>query len=141
VAINVSLPDHLAQQLAVLAAAPEHHGSKSQVMETALRALIEGTASTLTAETFAHQVSTLGATLTAAIQDLHQSVQALGQLVQVLSTRTVALETRLTALEGRVTQFVEHQGRQYEELVRAYDGLKAERTAASGGWRGFRTAR
>ena len=39
---NMSLPDDLSRQLATLAATPDYNGSKSEVVEQALRGLCEG---------------------------------------------------------------------------------------------------
>jgi hypothetical protein len=73
-ALNISLPDHLASQLAVLAAAPEHHNSKSQVLETALRAFLEGGANLTALDTVHQQLSTLGTSLGQQIQALDQTL-------------------------------------------------------------------
>ena len=59
-ALNISLPDHLASQLAVLAAAPEHHHSKSQVLEMALRSYLQGGANLTALDTVHHQIRPSG---------------------------------------------------------------------------------
>ena len=62
-ALNIALPDHLAAQLAVIAAEPDYHGSKSQVLETALKAFLESR-SHVTGMADVHQhLATLGAEL------------------------------------------------------------------------------
>ena len=133
-ALNISLPDHLASQLAVLAAAPEHHHSKSQVLEMALRSYLEGGANLTALDTVHHQLSTLETNLGQQIQVLDQTLQTLTGLVQTLLTRVTALEERFTA-------FAADQDRRYEDLQGAYDRLKASQAAPErgGSWRGFRT--
>ena len=91
-ALNINLPEHLAAQLAVLAAGPGHH-TKGSVIEAALVAYLEKG----TQQSALDQVHRRLDTLTAAIKELSQH---LSQPVPVPK----ALEDRLEILERQQRQ-------------------------------------
>ncbi len=120
-ALNIALPDHLAAQLSVLAKEPDYHGSKSMVLETALRAFVDGRSTLTSLDTVHEHLSQLEARLTDSLHTLDGGLTPLAgrleRLIQTLTTRLSALEQRLSALERQQTQ-------KLDALVRAFDTLK-----------------
>jgi len=114
--VQVSLPDDLVARLALLATAPGE--SKSSVMETALRQLIEGSAS-----------QTL-------LEGLHQRIDDIRTALSTLRESSAALALCVQGLGERVTR----QEARYEEftdaVARLYDAEKARQhgTTASPRW-------
>ena len=106
-AINISLPDHLVSQLAVLAAGPEHH-SKSDVMEAALRAYLEG------------------GTQQTALDQVHQRLDALTQAIKELTQSLAAPVPLPKALEDRLTLLEQQQRQQGTETAKLLEGLRTE---------------
>jgi Arc/MetJ-type ribon-helix-helix transcriptional regulator len=106
-AINVSLPDHLVSQLAVLAAGPEHH-SKSDVMEAALRAYLEG------------------GTQQTALDQVHQRLDTLTQAVKDLAQHLATPVPLPKALEDRLTLLEQQQRQQGTETMKLLEGLRTE---------------
>jgi predicted transcriptional regulator len=113
-ALNIALPDHLAAQLAVLAQEPDYHGSKSQVLETALRAFIEGRSNLTVLDDVHQHLATLGA-------ELLQAVDALAQTP--VHTQMGGLAQQLAALERRLTTLERQQSQKLDSLARAVDAL------------------
>src|SRR6266545_6543288 len=71
--INISLPDSMAAQLALLASAPEY-GSKSRVLEAALRLLIEGSATESALAGVHQRISELSDKTTEALQAVESAL-------------------------------------------------------------------
>jgi predicted transcriptional regulator len=110
--LNIHLPEDLAMQLTALAAA--HDGSKSAVIEQALRTQIEGT--------FLHS----------ATDALHQNVASgfskIEGALQVMSEQIASLSTRVQELDNRLRALEDYDTRRYNSLLASFDRLKGRET-------------
>ena len=110
--LNVHLPDELAMQLTALAA--QHDGSKSRVVELALRAHLEGT--------FLHSATDgLHQALASAHTKVQRDLEALTHQMVMLCSLVQGLDNRLRALEER-------DDKRYGSLLEAFDRLKSRET-------------
>ena len=107
--LNIHLPDELAMQLTALSAA--HEGSKSKVLELALRAQIEGTFLHSATDGFHQALASAHTRVQSALEVLTQQLTLLSSLVQ-------GLDNRLRALEDR-------DDKRYGSLLEAFDRLKS----------------
>ena len=115
---NISLPEDLSRQLATLAATPDYNGSKSEVVEQALRVLCEGTLSDTVMAGLQQRLSLMQDDVTTALRDMQGAMQELTQAVKTLTGALTPLDNHFARFEQRETQ-------RFEELQRAYDRLKA----------------
>ena len=115
---NISLPEELSRQLATLAATPDYNGSKSEVVEQALRVLFEGAISETVIAGLQQRLSLMQDDVTTALRDMQGAMQELTQAVKTLTGALTPLDSHFARLEQRETQ-------RFEELQRAYDRLKA----------------
>jgi len=119
VALNIALPEDLALQLGALAVG--YDGSKSKLIESALRAHLDGSIHQTTTDSFHQHLATVEAALT-------ERLHALDDKLALLATMLEGFDTRLRALEA-------DDRKQYAALVEAFDRLKQRATAPGPGQR------
>ena len=126
---NIVLPEEISHQLVRLADTPDYGGSKSEVVEQALRLLLEGTVTSAVLSGVQQQLSVFQAEVTGAVQQLHAEVKAISQgvqgAVQDLTQAVSKLSGAITALDSRLTSMDQRETRRFQELQEAYDRLKA----------------
>ena len=83
-ALNIALPDHLAAQLSVLAKEPDFHGSKSLVLETALRAFVDGRSTLTSLDSVHDHLARLGLDVMETVRTLDTHVAPLEKVVHAL---------------------------------------------------------
>jgi len=116
--LNVSLPEELLLQVTALAQMEGFDGSRSKVIETALRALVEGTGAQTATDALHQHFSALRA-------DVLAIVQGTEAIVQQLNTRLAHLEQQCTALHEAYASL---RG----DLLQAYDRVIARQETPRG---------
>ena len=116
--LNVSLPEELLIQLTALAQMEGFDGSRSKVIETALRTLVECTGAQTAVDTMHQHFSALRA-------DVLAIVQGTEAIVQQLNTRLAHLEQQSTALHEAYASL---RG----DLLKAYDRVVARQETSRG---------
>jgi predicted transcriptional regulator len=122
--INLSLPAALVEQLTVLASKPG--ATRSSVIEEALRAMIEGTASQTLLETLHQRLDAFTAGLT-----------AVEQALKALDVRVLNIESRLRTHEGKYVEFCDAVHRLYSFAATPPNGTtRRSWSSFLTGWKG-----